>query len=65
MTAQDRKFMEAAIEASRKSRVDLTGGVPRVGAVAVIRGEIVGVAYREERAPGQHAEYVLLQEYLP
>jgi len=65
MIARDRKFMEAAIAASRKSREDIAGSVPRVGAVAVIDGEIIAEAYREEIAEGQHAEYVLLEKHLP
>lgn len=56
--------MQAAIEASRKSKVDESGSVPRVGAVAVIRNEIVGTAYREEIEVGQHAEYILLEKHL-
>ncbi len=56
--------MEAAIEASLKSPVDPMGMVPRVGAVAVIGDNVVGRAYREEVAAGQHAEYVLLEQHL-
>lgn len=65
MSSQERKFMEAAIAAARRSRVDSTGMVPRVGAVAVVGDRIIGEAYREEFEPGQHAEYVLLEKHLP
>jgi pyrimidine deaminase RibD-like protein len=65
MNPHERKFMKAAIEAARKSRLDVTGSVPRVGAVAIIGDQIVGSAHREEFDPGQHAEYVLLEKHLP
>jgi pyrimidine deaminase RibD-like protein len=56
---QERRFMEAAIAASRKSHDDRTGGVPRVGAVAV-GNEIISEAYRDFET-GDHAEYLLLE----
>ena len=62
---KDRAFMKAAIAASRRSRDDITGAVPRVGAVAVIGDSIVGEAFRGEIEPDQHAEYILLQKHLP
>jgi|ERR1035441_877581 pyrimidine deaminase RibD-like protein len=58
----DREFMEAAITAARKSRGDRLGVVPRVGAVAVSAGKIIGEAHRGAK---EHAEYVLLQRVLP
>jgi pyrimidine deaminase RibD-like protein len=65
MQERDLEFMRAAIEASQKSRIDPSGSVPRVGAVAVVDNEILKVAYREEIEPGQHAEFILLQKHLP
>lgn len=65
MHERDVEFMRAAIEASRKSRIDPSGSVPRVGAVAVVDNKIQGAAYREEIEPGQHAEFILLEKHLP
>jgi len=57
--------MKAAIEASLKSRAESNGSVPRVGAVAVIGGQIIATAYRGELAPDDHAEFTLLEKHLP
>ena len=57
---QERKFMKAAIAASRSSYHDPTGAVPRVGAIAVFDNEIKGVAYRNFET-GRHAEFLLLE----
>jgi pyrimidine deaminase RibD-like protein len=64
--AQERKFMEAAIEAARTSPADVTGAIPRVGAVAVQGDRIIGVAHRGQNPlkPGDHAEYILLDQLL-
>lgn len=62
MDTTDRKYMEVAIEAARKSVGKATD--PRVGAVAVINGQIVGTAYRAQIEPGQHAEFILLAKHL-
>ena len=65
MTGNERKFMEAAITISRESFADPLGRVPRVGAVAVIGDEKIREAFRGETGPGDHAEYILLEKYLP
>ena len=55
--------MEATIKAARKSREDHTGKIPRVGAVAVLDNEIIGVAFRgqDPAKPNDHAEFNLLE----
>jgi pyrimidine deaminase RibD-like protein len=60
----DRAFMEVALEEARLS-VSEDGQVrPFVGAIAVRDGEILGSAHRGESAPGDHAEFVLLEKKL-
>jgi pyrimidine deaminase RibD-like protein len=55
--------MELAIKAARESHGDLSS--PRVGAVAVSKGELIGTAYRGEIKAGEHAEFTLLERHLP
>lgn len=62
MNTSERQFMELAIEAARGSKGHASE--PRVGAVAVVNGQIVGTAYRGQIAPGQHAEFILLAKHL-
>ena len=60
----DRRFMELAVVEARKCRPEDQRSAPLVAAVAV-RGEtLLGTAHRGEIAPGQHAEYTLLEEKL-
>lgn len=55
--------MELAIKVARESHGDPNS--PRVGAVAVCKGELIGTAYRGEVNPGEHAEFTLLERHLP
>ncbi|MBV9760171.1 MAG: hypothetical protein JO340_06380 [Acidobacteriaceae bacterium] len=66
MKSLHEQSMELAIEMMSQSKPDSTGGVPRVGAVAVLGNEVIGRAYRDERDPGkgEHAEYLLLEHHL-
>jgi pyrimidine deaminase RibD-like protein len=63
MTAEEQHFMEATIEAARKSKADPTGKIPRVGAVAVLNKKIIGVAFRgqDPAKENDHAEFNLLE----
>lgn len=61
----DSEFMKLSIEVSRKCKPEDGRIHPVVGVVAVRDGEIVGTAYRGELAPGDHAEFTLLEKQLP
>jgi len=61
----DRQLMEQAIELARKSVSEPGKISPKVGAIVARDGVILGVAYRGQLAPGNHAEYTLLQRNLP
>lgn len=71
MNDYDLHFMELAIAEARKCRGEDQCAAPLVAAVAVRGGVLLGTAYRGERvpgqhdAPGQHAEYTLLEKKLP
>lgn len=62
----DRASMLLAIELARKcQRENPAKASPKVGAVAVRDGVLLGHAYRGELAPGEHAEFTLLERKLP
>jgi pyrimidine deaminase RibD-like protein len=60
----ERQFMIRAIELSRNCKDESDRPSPKVGAVLVKQGKIIGEAYRGELRPGDHAEYTLLQKKL-
>lgn len=60
----EREFMLRAIELSRNCKDESNRPSPKVGAVLVKEGKIIGEAYRGELGPGDHAEYTLLQKKL-
>jgi pyrimidine deaminase RibD-like protein len=63
-TRSEREFMLRAIEISRNCKNEFARPSPKVGAVLVMDGKIIGEAYRGELGPGEHAEYTLLQKKL-
>jgi pyrimidine deaminase RibD-like protein len=60
----ERYFMQRAIELAEKSAIEQGKISPKVGAVVVQNGQIVGEACRGEMGKGEHAEYTLLERKL-
>jgi pyrimidine deaminase RibD-like protein len=63
-TASERYFMELAIAEARKSKAEDRGLHPKVGAVVVKDGKVIGTAHRGELALGDHAEFTALEKKL-
>ncbi len=60
----DRDFMIQAIDLARQCESEMGRASPKVGAIVVRDGVLIGKAYRGELAPGEHAEFTLLERKL-
>jgi hypothetical protein len=63
-SAPQRTFMERAVALARQCVSEEGHISPKVGAVVVRDGVVLGEAFRGELAPGDHAEYTLLEAKL-
>jgi hypothetical protein len=57
----DQEFMRLAVEEASKSVSEPNRVSPKVGAVLARDGKLIDKAFRGELAPGDHAEFTLLE----
>ena len=62
MTDDDIQYMKRAIEVAARSRAEDDRTHPKVGAVLVLNGKVLGTGFRGENGKGDHAEYTVLEK---
>jgi len=65
MPESELRYMRMAIDLGKRSVPEDGRSHPKVGAVIVRNGEILGEAFRGEMGVGDHAEYTLFEKKLP
>jgi pyrimidine deaminase RibD-like protein len=64
MPLDDRECIRLAIDASKRCKSEPHKISPMVGAAVVKDGRLLAVAHRGERAPGDHAEFTVMETIL-
>ena len=62
--AGNREYMNRAIDLARRCESEEGSVSPKVGALVVLDGRVLAESYRGEFAPGEHAEFTLLERRL-
>lgn len=61
----ERKLMRSAIALAQKCKSEPGKIAPKVGAIVVRNGDVIGEAFRGELGDGEHAEFTVLERKLP
>jgi pyrimidine deaminase RibD-like protein len=64
VTAAERRYMELAIQESRRCSAEDSRPRPRVGVVVVTRRNVLATAFRGQEKAGEHAEFFALENRL-
>lgn len=62
MRDDEYQYMKMAIDVAAKSRAEDYRARPKVGAVLVLKGKVLGTGFRGENGKGDHAEYTVLEK---
>ena len=65
MSESELRYMRMAIDLGKRSLAEAGKFIPKVGAVLIQNGQVLGEAFRGEMGVGDHAEYTLFEKKLP